>query len=137
MIKLYNIGQVVKILKINKETVRYYEKIGLLKEAKRDDNGYRIYTDKDIEILQFILMAKEYDFTLKEIAILLTKVFPKISRLNQSEVTDMVENKINEIDKRIEELITIKKVLIKVKNNVLINKNVCYIGKSIEEIIKL
>ena len=135
--KLYNIGQVVKKLKINKETIRYYEKIGLLKDTKRDGNGYRIYTDDDIEILQFILMAKEYEFTLKEIAILLAKVFPRVSGLNQNEVTDIVDNKINEIDKKIEELSVIRKVLIKVKSNVLINKNVCYFGKSIEEIINL
>jgi MerR family Zn(II)-responsive transcriptional regulator of zntA len=135
MLKLYNIGQVVKKLKINKETIRYYEKIGLLKETKRDSNGYRIYTAEDIEILQFILMVKEYDFTLKEIAILLTKLFPKVSGLNRSEIRDMVDNKINEIDKKIEELSIIRKVLTKVKNNVLINKDICYIGKSIDEII--
>lgn len=82
-------------------------------------------------------MAKEYDFTLKEIAMLLTKVFPKVTGLNQNEITEIVDNKINEIDKKIEELSLIRKVLIKVKNNVLINKNVCYFGKSIEEIINL
>lgn len=137
MLKLYNICQVIKKLKINKETIRYYEKIGLLKETKRDSNGYRIYTDDDIEILQFILTAKEYDFTLKEIAILLTKVFPKVSGLNQNEITEIVDNKINEINEKIEELSLIRKVLIKVKNDVLINKNVCYAGKYIEEIINL
>jgi MerR family Zn(II)-responsive transcriptional regulator of zntA len=135
MLKLYNIGQVVKKLKINKETIRYYEKIGLLKETKRDSNGYRIYTDEDIEILQFILMVKEYDFTLKEIAILLAKLLPKVNGLNQKEITDIVDNKIDEIDKKIEELSVIRKVLTKVKNNVLINKDICYIGKSIDEII--
>ena len=92
---MYNIGQVVKKLKINKETIRYYEKIGLLENTKRDSNGYRIYTDDDIERIKFILMAKEYDFTLKEIAILLKKVFPKNSGLNQDEIKDIVDDKIN------------------------------------------
>lgn len=133
---MYNIGEVVKILKINKETIRYYERIRLLKHTKRDSNGYRIYTDVDIERLKFIIMAKEYDFTLKEIAILLTKVFPEASGLNQNEIEEIVNNKINEIDGKIEELSLIKKVLIKVRDNVLINKDICYFGKSIEEIIK-
>lgn len=132
---VYNIGQLVKNLKINKETIRYYERIGLLRDTKRDSNGYRIYTDNDIERLRFILMAKEYDFTLKEISILLTKVFPKSKGLNQSEVTEIVDNKIEEIDKKIEELDLIRKVLIKVKSNVLVNKDICYCGKSIEEIL--
>lgn len=40
---IYYIGDLVKELKINKETIRYYEKIGLLSKPKRDANGYRIY----------------------------------------------------------------------------------------------
>ena len=134
---MYNIGQVVKDLKINKETIRYYEKIGLLEDRKRDSNGYRIYTDDDIERIKFILMAKEYDFTLKEIAILLKKVFPKSSGLNEDEIIEIVNDKIDEIDKKIDELKITKKVLVKVKNNVLINKSVCYFGKSKEEIVNL
>ena len=46
---LYSVGQVAKKLKINKETIRYYEKIGLLENTKRYSNGYRIYTDDDIK----------------------------------------------------------------------------------------
>ncbi|CDM69991.1 Hypothetical protein CM240_2874 [Clostridium bornimense] len=133
----YNIGHIVKELKINKETIRYYEKIGLLEEIKKDSNGYRIYTDDDIERIKFILMAKEYYFTLKEIAILLKKVFPKSSGLKQDEIIEIVDDKVDEIDKKIDELKIIKKVLIKVKNNVLINKNACYFGKSKEEIVNL
>lgn len=41
---IYSIGEVVKKLNINKETVRYYEKVGLLSEPVRDKNGYRIYS---------------------------------------------------------------------------------------------
>lgn len=134
---MYNIGQVVKEFKINKETIRYYEKIGLLEDTKRDSNGYRIYTDDDIERIKFILMAKEYDFTLKEIAILLKKVFPKSSALKQDEIIEIVDDKIDEIDKKIDELRLTRKVLIKIKNNVFINKNACYFGKSKEEIVNV
>jgi hypothetical protein len=37
---IYSISELVKELKLNKETIRYYEKIGLLCEPKRDKNGY-------------------------------------------------------------------------------------------------
>jgi len=134
---IYNIGQVVKKLKVNKETIRYYERIGLLKDIKRDSNSYRIYTDNDIEILQFIFMAKEYNFTLKEIEILLQKIFPKTNKLNQDEIIKLIDDKMEEIDKNIEELMLIKKVLVKVKDNVFINKETCYRGKSKEEILNL
>lgn len=133
----YNIGQVVKKLKVNKETIRYYERIGLLKDIKRDSNGYRIYTDHDIEILQFIFMTKEYNFTLKEIELLLEKVFPKANKLNQDEIIKLIDDKTEEIDKNIEELMLSRKVLIKIKNNLLSNKDICYQGKSTEEILNL
>lgn len=35
---MYSIGQVAQMVKINKETIRYYEKIGLLEDTKRDSN---------------------------------------------------------------------------------------------------
>ena len=134
---MYKIGDVVKELRINKETIRYYEKIGLLKNIKKDSNGYRIYSDDDVRTLQFILMAKEYKFTLKEIDTLLKIVFLEISGLNKSEIVDKVNNKIDEIDKKIEELSTIRRVLSKINDNVLTDKNICYFEKSMEEILYL
>ena len=50
----YNIGELAKELKINKETIRYYEKIGLLAQPKRDLNGYREYSKDDIKKITFI-----------------------------------------------------------------------------------
>ncbi|URZ08630.1 MerR family transcriptional regulator [Clostridium felsineum] len=53
----YTIGDLVKKLNINKETIRYYEKIGLLSEPKKNANGYRIYSEKDIEMIRFICIT--------------------------------------------------------------------------------
>ncbi|HEX3023029.1 MAG TPA: MerR family transcriptional regulator [Lachnospiraceae bacterium] len=50
----YMIGELVKVLGINKETVRYYERIGLLSKPRKDRNGYRIYTKSDLDILRVI-----------------------------------------------------------------------------------
>ena len=133
----YSIGQVSNKLNINKETIRYYEKIGLLKDTKRDSNGYRIYTDEDIEFLQFILMAKEYNFTLKEILILTEIGFSNKKKYTEKDTVYMMDKKINEIDKKIEELELVRKVLDKIKTNVFIRKNVCYRGKSLEEILNM
>lgn len=134
---IYSIGQVAQKVKINKETIRYYEKIGLLENTKRDSNGYRIYSDDDIEILEFILMAKEYNFTLKEISILKEIGFNNKNKYNEKDVVNIIDKKINEIDKKIEELDIIRKVLDKIKTNVFIRKNICYRGKSLEEILKI
>ena len=71
MKNIYNIRELVEELEINKETIRYYEKIGLFSEPKRDKNGYRIYSKEDIEKIKFILIVKNFGFSLKEISTLI------------------------------------------------------------------
>ena len=68
------IGLLADDLGVSVDTVRYYERRGLLPEPPRTDAGYRSYTDEDRRTLAFILRAKEHGFTLKEIAGLLAHV---------------------------------------------------------------
>ena len=49
------------------ETIRYYEKIGLLPHPTRTDSGYRAYTSADIERLRFIARGRDLGFSLEEI----------------------------------------------------------------------
>lgn len=133
----YSIGQAAQKLKINKETIRYYERIGLLENTKRDSNGYRIYSDNDIEFLRFIILAKEYNFTLKEISMLKEIGLSDKNKCDEKEAVYMTDKKVNQIDKNIEELTLIRKVLDKIKTNVIIGKNICYCGKSLEEILNM
>ncbi|QGY82173.1 MerR family transcriptional regulator [Sphingorhabdus lacus] len=55
----------------NLETIRYYEKVGLLPEPPRSSNGYRVYSPELVERLQFVLRARELGFLLEEIKALL------------------------------------------------------------------
>jgi MerR family Zn(II)-responsive transcriptional regulator of zntA len=114
----YTIGDLVKELNINKETVRYYEKTGLLSEPKKNKNGYRIYTNKDIEIIRFILIAKNLGFTLKEISILL---HDEILSGSIKDIKRVVEHKINDINGKMNELVHRKNLLEKVSNTLLSN----------------
>jgi MerR family Zn(II)-responsive transcriptional regulator of zntA len=115
----YNIGDLVKELKINKETIRYYEKIGLLSEPKKNKNGYRMYSKKDIEIIRFILIIKNFGFSLKEISIL---IHDEILCGNIEDIKRIVESKIKELRVKINELEETKKLLEKVKGT-LLSKN--------------
>ncbi|MBU3144019.1 MerR family transcriptional regulator [Clostridium sp. CF012] len=115
----YNIGEFAKTLKINKETIRYYEKIGLLNEPKRDTNGYRKYTKEDIERLRCILISKEYGFSLKEIKSLLSKLFDEIAGCDLREIKRIIEDKIKEIDRKSEELSRMKKMFVKINDSIL------------------
>jgi DNA-binding transcriptional MerR regulator len=68
------IGLLAEDLGVSVDTVRYYERRGLLPEPLRTDAGYRSYSAEDRRTLAFILRAKEHGFTLKEIAGLLAHV---------------------------------------------------------------
>ena len=69
---LMSIGQVAKQAGISVETIRYYEKQGLLDKPERKESGYRQYSCEIIVRLSFILQAKELGFSLKEIGELLS-----------------------------------------------------------------
>lgn len=117
---IYYIGDLVKELNINKETIRYYEKIGLLSKPKKDANGYRIYLKKDIETIKFVLIIKDYGFSLKEISML---IHDEIFCGNIESVRSIVDSKLSEINKKINKLEGTKKLLEKVKINIL-SKNI-------------
>ena len=56
-----------KKLGIGIETLRYYERIGILPPPERGANGYRYYWETDVGVIEHILVAKKFGFTLKEI----------------------------------------------------------------------
>lgn len=116
----YKIGELVKKLSINKETIRYYEKFELLSAAKRDSNGYRIYGEEDIEILQFISIAKSLGFKLKEIKYFINEdVLPRDAK----DIKFVMDKKIKEIDIEIAQLER-KKGLLKRVNEILDSKKI-------------
>jgi DNA-binding transcriptional MerR regulator len=67
---MLSIGQLAQEAGVNVETVRYYERRGLLREPPRTRAGYRQYSAADLWRLQFIARAKQMGFTLAEIATL-------------------------------------------------------------------
>jgi MerR family Zn(II)-responsive transcriptional regulator of zntA len=122
----YKIGEVVKKLNINRETIRYYENIGLLTENKRDKNGYRLYSEDEVEKIEFILMVKSYGFSLKEIKVIFDEVYEDILGGHIEGIKKIVEEKIRELQHKIEVLSETKKLLEKVNDNVLSENRECY-----------
>ena len=53
------------------ETIRYYERIGLMPRPERTDSGYRVYREKEVDRLRFISRGRELVFSLEEIRSLL------------------------------------------------------------------
>ena len=65
------IGELARRAGVNIDTVRYYERQGLLPKAERLASGYRVYTEEDAKRLRFVRRAKALGFTLLEIRELL------------------------------------------------------------------
>ena len=68
---MYKIGEVIKQTGLTADTLRYYEKIGLVKKISRDASGIRSYSDMDVSQLKFIKSAQNMKFSLREIGELL------------------------------------------------------------------
>jgi len=66
------IGQVARSAGVGVETVRFYEREGLVPEPRRSPSGYRQYPPDTVRRIRFVQAAKELGFTLKEIRELLT-----------------------------------------------------------------
>lgn len=107
------IGKLADALNINIETVRYYQREGLIKEPAKRNNGYRYYGIEHFSKILFIKRAKELGFTLSEIKDFLNLNTQK--KATCSIVTTRVDEKINEIDKKINDLNIIKASLKKLR----------------------
>ena len=65
--KSYTAGQLAKVVNVNIQTVRFYDRQGILKPVSRTEAGYRIYDKEGVKRLNFIIQAKELGFSLNEI----------------------------------------------------------------------
>ena len=110
MEKTLTIGKVASRAGIGVETVRFYERQGLLEEPARKASGYRQYAPAVVGRLRFIRRAKELGFTLKEIAELLAlRHDPAATR---SDVREKVRAKVEDIEAKVRDLQRIKGVLL-------------------------
>lgn len=64
---MYSISEVAKITQISSDTLRYYDKIGLLPFVKRNESGYRVFSETDLKYLEVIQCLKLSDVPVKEI----------------------------------------------------------------------
>lgn len=106
------IGQVAKTSGTPIETIRFYEREGLLPEVPRTASGYRLYDAGAAKRLRFISRAKALGFTLAEIReILALQDNPASGRTGRAEVKTITENKLADIERRIADLQRMRKVL--------------------------
>jgi MerR family transcriptional regulator, mercuric resistance operon regulatory protein len=100
------IGRLAKLVGVNVETIRYYQRIGLIDKPTTPLRGYRKYPTKTAENIVFIKRAKRLGFSLQEIADLL-----KIGDGHCDDVRMRAEIKRNKIEDQIRDLQTLRDTL--------------------------
>lgn len=100
------IGELAKIAKCSAETIRFYEKEGLLPPAARSENNYREYQQSHLERLRFIRNCRAFDMSHEEIRQLLLQVDSHADDCQT--VNILLDEHILHIEHRIQELMNLK-----------------------------
>lgn len=104
------IGQLAKAAGVNIETIRFYERHGIIPEPPRRSSGYRQYSAEFVTRIRFIKRAQELGFSLKEIEELLALRVD--SQTVCSDVQRRAEAKVHTIEQKIQMLQKMKQILL-------------------------
>lgn len=99
---MLTIGKLAKHCDVNVETIRYYQRIGLMR-IPESTSSYRYYQEQDIERLSFIQKAKDAGLQLSEIQELL-----QLQLNDREQVRQVIQQRLEKIDQRIHELKALK-----------------------------
>ena len=101
------IGELAREAGVNVETVRYYERRGLIEEPPRSASGYRQYSADDLWRLRFIGRAKQLGFTLREI----TEIFGSDDRKSPVTIVEAARAKLASVEARQQDLVAMRRRL--------------------------
>jgi DNA-binding transcriptional MerR regulator len=104
-----SIGQLAQEAGVHIETIRYYERRGLLRQPPRTEAGYRQYAESDLWRLQFIARAKRVGFTLSEIGTLVSETDGGTA----DSVLEMARAKLATLETRQRELVETRRRLVR------------------------
>lgn len=106
---LMRIGEVAARAGVNRQTLRYYEREGLLPSPTRQENGYREYPDDAVALVRFIKCAQDLGFSLSEAKAL--GDLQRTARRDRRRVRALAEAKLADVRERITRLRAIEREL--------------------------
>lgn len=98
MEKYFSIGEISKLSNLSVQTLRHYDKLGLLKPSLVKDNGYRYYSLEQFYKLDFIIFYRKLGLSLSEIKEIIS------NKINIEDTLGLLQNQEYEIDRQIKEL---------------------------------
>jgi MerR family copper efflux transcriptional regulator len=103
------IGAVARKTGVPAKTIRYYEETGLIPPAERAPNGYRVYGERAIHLLQFVKRARDLGFSVADVGNLLA-LWADETR-ESAEVKKLALRHLHTIEQKIEQLATLRSTL--------------------------
>ncbi|MBT3400606.1 MAG: Cu(I)-responsive transcriptional regulator [Rhodospirillaceae bacterium] len=97
------------------KTIRYYEDIGLVEPARRRDNGYRDYAERDVHMLRFLSRARGLGFSVADCRALVALYVDKDRK--SADVKGIALNRVADIDAKITELRAMRATLVDLAEN--------------------
>ncbi|MCF6200492.1 MAG: heavy metal-responsive transcriptional regulator [Hyphomicrobiaceae bacterium] len=106
---MYKIGEIARHVGLGAETVRYYERVGVLHAPERAQNGYRLYDGDHLKRLRFIKRSRELGFSLDKVRSLLSLADDK--DMTCRSVRHIAEEHLEEVRRNITDLQAMEKML--------------------------
>lgn len=103
------IGRLATVTGVNLETVRYYERIGLMPPPARTASGHRTYEHPHVRRLAFIRRARELGFSIEQIRALLALAEP--SRSSCAQVQEIAQTHLGEVRAKLADLARLERIL--------------------------
>lgn len=111
------IGEVAKLANCDVETIRYYEKVGLLADPPRTGTGYREYTQEHVQSLRFIRQCRTLRMGLAEIRILITLKNDRFADCHS--VNELLDRHVQTVDQQLQELQHLRDQLVQLREQCL------------------
>ena len=121
--QMFTIGQVAKKYSLSRSTLIYYDSIGVLTPSGRSESNYRLYSEDDMKKMERIQLFRSTGLSLDSIALLL--------QTESSELSSTLESRLFAINNEIEKLRNQQKVILKILENEILEKNTRVITKGV------
>lgn len=106
----FTIGELAERAGITRDTLRYYERVGVIPPAPRTNGGFRVYSSEVLARLQFIKQAQHHGLTLAEIRELL-RLDKRHGASQCRTVRQLLQRKLADVDARLRELQAFRRTL--------------------------
>ena len=103
------IGKAARDSGVSAKMIRHYESLGLLRQPKRTDAGYRIYDENDVHTLRFVRRGRDLGFSIREIKDLLS--LWRNRQRSSADVRAIAQRHIADLESKILELQTMRRTL--------------------------